>query len=362
MTTEPNADVARADRGAGRGDARLRHAGRAIALVGLALAVWLVWREHPQDILHRLRSAGAGLLVAALAHILPMLANAWDWRMLIRGPRRPSFATMLKLVWIRESINGLLPVARIGGEIVSFGLLRQAGVRPATAVASLVADMQLTLISQLIFALVAIGYVLERVSSDAARVAAHLAIGMAALVPVLLLFALVQHARPFERAMRVLNRVTSGKVVALVGESARTDQSIRMIWRRTGVVVRYLGIWQTLQFAGYALEIWLALHFLGADPTFAQALAIEALIQLVSSIAFLMPGGLGVQEGGFVLIGGLLGFDPPTCLALAGARRVRDLLFYLPGLLAWQHAVGTTRSPAGAARASMPVGESAGRR
>ncbi|NTZ04522.1 lysylphosphatidylglycerol synthase domain-containing protein [Burkholderia metallica] len=362
MTTETNTGGARADPGASRGDARLRHVGRAAALGGLALAVWLLWREHPLDILHRLQTAGAGLLVAALAHILPMLANAWDWRMLIRGPRRPSFMTMLKLVWIRESINGLLPVARIGGEIVSFGLLRQAGVRPATAVASLVADMQLTLISQLIFALAAIGYVLAHVSSDAARVAANLAIGMAALVPVLLLFALVQHARPFERAMHVLNRVTSGKVVALVGESARTDQSIRMIWRRTGVVVRYLGIWQTLQFAGYALEIWLALYFLGADPTFAQALAIEALIQLVSSIAFMMPGGLGVQEGGFVLIGGLLGFDPPTCLALAGARRVRDLLFYLPGLLAWQHAAGTARPPSGAKRASAPVGESAGPR
>ncbi|WP_175689973.1 lysylphosphatidylglycerol synthase domain-containing protein [Burkholderia anthina] len=345
-----------------RGDARLRHAGRLAALAGLAIAVWLIWREHPLDILHRLEAAGAGLLVAALAHILPMLANAWDWRMLIRGRRRPSFATMLKIVWIRESINGLLPVARIGGEIVSFSLLRQAGVRPATAVASLVADMQLTLISQLVFALVAIGYVLERVSSDAARVAAQLAIGMAALVPVLLLFALVQHARPFERAMRALNHLTSGKVYALVGESARTDQSIRMIWRKTGIVVRYLGIWQTLQFAGYALEIWLALRFLGTDATFAQALAIEALIQLLSSIAFLMPGGLGVQEGGFVLIGGLLGFDAPTCLALAGARRVRDLLFYLPGLLAWQHAVGSARPPGGATPASMRIGESAGRR
>ncbi|KUZ43748.1 lysylphosphatidylglycerol synthase domain-containing protein [Burkholderia territorii] len=362
MMHDTHSDVEGTDRQRARRDARLRHAGRAAALAGLLLAVWLIWREHPLEILHRLRTAGAGLLVAALAHILPMLANAWDWRMLIRGPRRPSFATMLKLVWIRESINGLLPVARIGGEIVSFSLLRQAGVRPATAVASLVADMQLTLISQLVFALVAIGYVLEHVSSGAAQVAARLAIGMAALVPVLLLFALVQHARPFERAMRVANRVTSGKVVALVGESARTDQSIRMIWRKTGIVVRYLTVWQTLQFVGYALEIWLALHFLGADPTFAQALAIEALIQLLSSIAFLMPGGLGVQEGGFVLIGGLLGFDAPTCLALAGARRVRDLLFYLPGLLAWQHAAGAARTPYDARRASMRVGESAGPR
>ncbi|MET3619697.1 lysylphosphatidylglycerol synthase domain-containing protein [Burkholderia ambifaria] len=359
MTHDTQSD----DEGAGRlstyRDARLRHAGRIAALAGLAIAVWLIWREHPLTVLQRLQAAGVGLLLAALVHVLPMLANAWDWRMLIRGRRRPSFWAMLKLVWIRESINGLLPVARIGGELVSFSLLRQAGVRPATIVASLVADMQLTLISQLVFALVAIGYVLDRGSSDAARVAAQLAIGMAAMVPVLLLFALVQHARPFERAMRALNRITSGKVVALVGESARTDQSIRMIWRRTGIVVRYLAIWQTLQFAGHALELWVALRFLGADPTFAQALAIEALIQLLSSIAFMMPGGLGVQEGGFVLIGGLLGFDAPTCLALAGARRVRDLLFYLPGLLAWQHAAGAARPPGGAKRASMRVGKSA---
>ncbi|AIO35676.1 lysylphosphatidylglycerol synthase domain-containing protein [Burkholderia pseudomultivorans] len=328
-----------------RREARLRHAGRVAALGGLLIAVWLIGREHPLEILRRLQTAGAGLLLAALVHVLPMLANAWDWRMLIRGARRPSFATMLELVWIRESINGLLPVARIGGEIVSFGLLRRAGVRPATAVASLVADMQLTLVSQVVFALAAIGYVLEHVSSDTARVAAQLALGMAAMMPILLLFVLVQHARPFERAMRAINRVTSGKVVALVGESARTDQSLRLIWRKTGIVVRYVAIWQTLQFVGHALELWIALRFLGADATFAQALVIEALIQMLSSIAFAMPGGLGVQEGGFVLIGGLLGFDASTCLALAGARRVRDLLFYVPGLLAWQFAVRRRSAP-----------------
>ncbi|MBN3792466.1 hypothetical protein G3N94_37145 [Burkholderia sp. Ac-20353] len=319
-----------------RRDTWARHSGRAAALVGLAIAGWLIWRSHPLDILHRLLTAGAGLALAALAHILPMLANAWDWRLLIRGARRPAFAAMLRLVWIRESINGLLPVARIGGEIASFGLLRRMGVRPATAAASLVVDMQLTLISQLVFALAALGYVLWNVPSGIAHAAAQLALGVAALAPLLLLFALVQHVRPFERTMRAINHVTSGKVYALVGESARTDLTIRLLWRKTDVVMSYLAIWQTLQFAGYALEIWIALHFLGAHPTFVQALVIEALIQFVSSAAFLMPGGLGVQEGGFVLIGGLIGFDPPTCLALAASRRVRDLLFYVPGLLVWR--------------------------
>jgi glycosyltransferase 2 family protein len=316
----------------------MKHLGRAAALVGLAIAIWLVLHDHPTAIFRLLEAAGAGLLLAAAVHILPMLVNAWDWRTLIRPAERPTLAAMLRLVWLRESINGLLPVARVGGEIVSFRQLTRMGVRPATAAASLVGDMQLTLISQLLYALAAAGYLLEQTSSDTARIVGQLAWGIAALAPVLILFAVVQHARPFERAAQALNHVTSGKVYELVGKSARIDQAIKLIWRQPGIVVRYLFVWQTLQCAGFALEIWVALRVLGTDATFVQAFVIEALIQLVSSAAFLVPAGLGVQEGGFVLIGGLLGFDAPTCLALAGARRVRDLLFYVPGLVAWQFA------------------------
>ncbi|PXX15813.1 putative membrane protein [Paraburkholderia tropica] len=314
----------------------MKHVGRVAALCGLLFAIWLVWRDNPATIVELMRKAGFGLVLAALVHVLPMLANAWDWRLLIRRAQRPTLAFMLRLVWIRESVNGLLPVARIGGELVSFRLLGRQGVRPAAIVASLVTDIQLTLISQVIFALLAIACLLAQTSSMGARVAAHFALGIALFMPILLLFALVQHARPFERAANLVNRVTGGKVYGLMGNSRRIDDSIKSVWRQTSVVMQYLVIWQTLQCLGLALEIWIALHALGVNATFAQAFVFEALIQLASSIAFLVPGSLGVQEGSFVLIGSVLGIDAPTCLALAGARRLRDLLFYLPGLVAWQ--------------------------
>jgi glycosyltransferase 2 family protein len=337
----------------------MKYLGRALALIGLIVAAWLVWREHPATVFRLLKAAGAGLVLAALVHVLPMLANAWDWRSLIRPAQRPRLSTMLKLAWIRESVNGLLPVARIGGEIVSFHLLGRLGVRPATAVASLVVDMQLTLISQLVFALAAGCYMLHHASAEAAAVVERLVGGVAILVPVLVLFVLVQHVRPFERAARFLNRMTSGKFYALVGRSARIDQSVKVIWRQHGVVARYLCIWQTLQCMGFAFELWLALHFLGTDVSVAQAFVLEALIQMLSSAAFLVPAGLGVQEGGFVLIGGLLGLSPEICLALAGARRIRDLLIYLPGLLAWQAA---EHSPASGRRTGVRQGRFTGNR
>ena len=322
----------------------MKHLGRVAALVGLLAALWLIWNDNPVAVLALMRTAGLGLVLAGLVHVLPMLATARDWQTLIHGAHRPSFFAMLRLVWIRESVNSLLPVARIGGEIVSFRLMRRWQVRSSTAVASLIVDMQLTLISQLLFTMVGIGFLLAHAQSNALRLADDLAWGVVALTPLLVLFALVQHANPFERLTRVLNRVTSGQLAALAGRSVHIDRAIKLVWRRRGVVLRYLFWWQPLQCFATALEIWVALYFLGARVSFIEAVVIESLIQALSSAAFFVPGGLGVQEGGFILIGGALGLDPATCLALAGARRIRDLLIFVPGLLAWQIAESSGES------------------
>ncbi|MFM0593450.1 lysylphosphatidylglycerol synthase domain-containing protein [Paraburkholderia dilworthii] len=326
----------------------MKHLGRAAALVGLLMSLWLVWRENPGAVLGALRAAGAGLVLAALAHVLPMIANACDWRSLIRGASRPSLGRMLHLVWVRESVNCMLPVARIGGEVVSFRMLRRWGVRPSAAVGSIIVDMQLTVISQLMFTMVGIGFLFSHAHSDTLRLASQLAWGVVVLTPLFVLFALVQHASPFERISRVLDRMMSGKLAALVGQSARIDQTIKLIWRRRGVVLRYLFFWQPLQCLLTSLEIWIALYFLGVRITLVEAVVIESLIQAISSAAFFVPGGLGVQEGGFILIGGALGLEPSLCLALAGARRIRDLLMFVPGLIAWQFAESSKRAPEGA--------------
>jgi putative membrane protein len=314
----------------------MKNLGRVAALLGFLVAAWLVWRSNPGAVFTLIRTAGTGLLLAGLVHVLPMLANAKDWQTLIIDENRPRLSRMLHMVWIRESVNSMLPVARIGGEIVSFRLMRRWGLGASVATGSLVVDMQLTLISQMMFALVGIGFLLTHSASNSLRLAGDLAWGVGALTPVLVLFALVQHAKPFERLTRMLNRVTSGHFTALVGESAQIDEAIKMIWRHRGVVLRYLFFWQTLQNLATSLEILLALHFMGTRVSLAEAFVIESLIQAVSSAAFFVPGGLGVQEGGFVLIGGALGIDPATSLALAGARRIRDLLIFTPGLVAWQ--------------------------
>jgi glycosyltransferase 2 family protein len=321
--------------------------GRAVAPLGLILALVLVWHEDPRAVFTLLHAAGPGLVLAAVVHVLPMLANARDWQTLISGARRPNLAAMLRLVWIRESVNSLLPVARIGGEVVSFRLLNRWGVRPSTAAASLVVDMQLTLISQLVFTLVGIAFLLGHATPGERQLGINLMWGLAVLAPLLAGFALVQHVSPFEKLGRLFNRLTSGQISALAGPSIRIDQSIKLIWRKRGVVLRYVFFWQPVQCIATSFEIWLALYFLGTKISFTEAVVIESLIQALSSAAFFVPGALGVQEGGFVLIGSALGLDPSLSLALAGARRLRDLLVFVPGLFAWQIALARKHVPGG---------------
>jgi uncharacterized membrane protein YbhN (UPF0104 family) len=132
----------------------------------------------------------------------------------------------------------------------------------------------------------------------------------------------------------LLNKVAAGQVPALMGQSQRIDRYTRRLWQ----VRRAIGLcflWQLAGWAAGSLEIWLALYFLGAPVGVMEALAIEAMIQAIGSAGFLVPGALGVQEAGFLGLGALLGLPAEAAAALAVARRLRDLVVFLPGLLAW---------------------------
>jgi putative membrane protein len=126
---------------------------------------------------------------------------------------------------------------------------------------------------------------------------------------------------------------------ALTDGSADLDDTIRLIYRnRMGLASCFF--WQFVGWLVGAGEIYLALRFLGHPIDIEDSLMLEALAQAVSSAAFIVPGAVGVQEGGYVLFGALLGLGPDISLALALARRVRDLLIFVPALVVWQFSEG----------------------
>ena len=80
-------------------------------------------------------------------------------------------------------------------------------------------------------------------------------------------------------------------------------------------------------------EVWLALRFLGNPVGWIDALLLESVGQAIRGAAFMIPGSLGAQEGGYLLIAPLVGLPPEAGLALSLAKRARELALGLPGRL-----------------------------
>jgi glycosyltransferase 2 family protein len=296
------------------------------------VAIALFVRQDTSAIFDLVIAAGPGLIVAGLFHAAPTALNARAWQFLLPRATRPALGAMSRLVWVRESINSLLPVGRIGGELVAYRLLRRMGVRRASAAASLVVDMALSVVSQAVFALLGLGLLIaiDRSRSLVTELSA------AVIVMLLLGFAFVgaQRAGAFEALTRVLDRFAAGRLGGFIAHSARIDRAARSLYQRGDSILACF-VWQLAAWLGGAVEIWLALFFLGHPVEGRDAVLIEALIQAISSAAFIVPGALGVQEGSFLIVGAVLGLDTTIALALAAARRLRDLIFFVPGLVAW---------------------------
>jgi hypothetical protein len=65
-------------------------------------------------------------------------------------------------------------------------------------------------------------------------------------------------------------------------------------------------------------------------------LIIESLGQALRAVGFAIPASLGVQEGGYVLICGLLGISPQAAIELSLLKRIREVALGIPALIAWQ--------------------------
>jgi putative membrane protein len=268
---------------------------------------------------------------------VPMTINAHAWQVLLGRSRRPVLAYMTWVTWLRESVNGLLPVARIGGEVLAVRLALQRGVRMGPAVASVVVDMTLGLASQ--FAYTMVGLVLLVQYSDDLTTRGSILLGLAIGIPVVVAFVVAQRNGLFAMVGKVARALFGERFTALVGGAAALDRSVRVVYRRPARLL-WCTVWQFVSYIIAAGEIWLALYFLGHPVSVGEAILIDALTHAVSSAAFVVPAAIGVQEGGFMVVGGLLGLSPEIALALALARRARDLILFLPGLLAWQIAEG----------------------
>jgi len=106
-------------------------------------------------------------------------------------------------------------------------------------------------------------------------------------------------------------------------------------YRRHGAIAASL-LFNLLAWLASAASAWLALWLMGSPLPFGQVIALESLIFALRSVAFIIPGALGVQEAAYALLAPLFGLDPAVAVTLSLVKRGRELTIAIPALALWQ--------------------------
>lgn len=288
------------------------------ALIGWAGAAAIgrdVWR------------AGWAIPCALLLHAVQLLISAEAWRAVSEADR-PALGAWWRIRWIREAVNSMLPVAQIGGNVAGVRLLARAGLAMARAGAGTVLDITAEAASQAVFTLAGIA-VLAGLVADRQWLP-WVASGVALLVAGVIGFALAQRFG----LLRLLEAIAA----RFGGQALRGlhDETMRLARHGRGLAVST--VLHLLAWGIGTFETALALYAMGAWHGLAASFAIESLGMAARSVGFAVPGALGVQETGFVLVAGLFGIPADTAIALSMVKRMREVTVGVGGLLAWQWA------------------------
>lgn len=302
---------------------------------GVLLFLVLLVSQGLPAILSTLAAAGWGLLVVTAFHLIPLLLDAVAIRTLYqRGQTRYGLGDATLTRWIGESANSLMPAGQLGGPVFMARYLAKRGMAMPQAAAVITVSTTLQTFGQILFALLGVLLLGARaggVSEHTLRNMALLASGFLALQ--IVGFYYLQRRGFFGKLLRLVTRLTGSKNWSgLMVQAQAIDAAVHESYSRSGpVALSFLA--SLVGWLVGAGEVYLILFFMGHPVSWVTALLLESLGQAVRGAAFAVPGALGVQETGYVLLAPLAGLTPEVALALSLAKRVRELLLGLPGLL-----------------------------
>jgi glycosyltransferase 2 family protein len=295
-----------------------------------------------------LGQAGVGALLVLVPHPLSMTLESWAWRHAISSVGgRTRFASIWKIRTATEALYLLLPggvvvaesvkpllLERSAGLSLELGIgatfyrkfLRLAGQGPYVLLAAFWGGPALLELSLTWFSSSALYWAVLGLGVVFLGLALGLALGMrnAGLAGRLFDFlALFPRLFSNEFLMRVRHRFRETDVVARA--------FFRLPLRKTWLPILCSGVCWLFE----PIESWLGLRVLGLDVPFELVLGVDVAISLLRQAAVFLPGGLGLQEAGY--LGALVALGVPAPLETAAAfsvlKRAKDLAWGTFGLV-----------------------------
>jgi putative membrane protein len=305
-------------------------------LAGLVAAVWIVWAVGFDAVWGAVARAGlGGLALLCLYAALVLLTAAFAWIALLPPEHRRGLHHFYIARLVRDSIADISPFSPVGGMVAAARLMFLKGMNGAYASASVAADATTEAMAQIAF--LAFGVTIAVLHLGGIMDSGWL---LQSLAAVLLL------GIPGIMGLIVLQKRGSAFIEKLAyrffpqgAQGVSFGEAIHDIYDQPGRLAASAA-WHLVAWVGSGIGTWIAFHLVGVEISLLDALALEALLCTIRSVAVFVPAAIGVQEGGYAALAQLFGLPAEAGIAVSLLKRAREIVLGVPALIYWQATEG----------------------
>ena len=314
----------------------LRYLLLAIGLLTLGLLVWHIGPGNIYDAAARL--GPVALFVILIPSAIMYAIETYGWKVALGASAQAvPFYRLLAIRTAGEVVNMTTPTAYVGGEPLKAYLLKNYSVPMVEGAASVVIAKTTMTIAEVFYILLGVAlafWILGMNGSSGQLVAAGL------LSAGLLLFGTAGFVFVQRRGLFTWILEATRKLGLRIGFLETREEKLRSLDRtilhfyshRQGAFYASTGLY-FLGWMAESLEVFVIIHFLGGPAVALSAISIGALAVFIKGGTFFIPGSLGAQDGGNLLLLKAFGYSDVTGITFALLRRFRELVWIGIGLL-----------------------------
>lgn len=317
-----------------------------LLVVGLLTLAFIVWHIGPGQIYEAAAQLGpVALLVLLIPSVIMYVVEAYGWKVTL-GPSAKDipFWRVLAIRTAGEVVNMTTPTAYVGGEPLKAYLLKKQNVPMVEGLASVIIAKTTMTIAEVLFILlgIALGVWLLGGNDSSGQTVAAALLGVGLLASGTAAFVFVQRQGLFTWLLRSLRKI--GLKIAYLEareEQLRSlDRTILAFYRdNRPAFYSSTGLF-FLGWMAEALEVYVIIYYLGGPAMALSAISIGALSVFIKGGTFFIPGSLGAQDGGNMLLLSAFGYSDVTGITFALLRRFRELVWIGIGLICLTFAGG----------------------
>lgn len=285
--------------------------------------------------------ANLGPLVIALMLIPSTVMYVLDglgWRFTLgQYQTAVPFVRLLMVRTAGEFLNAATPTASVGGESLKAALLKRFSIPMGDGLASVIVAKTTMTLAQIMYIFLGLAlwlFLLEDFPQSRGLSLWTIAGTAAVLLFATGLFVVLQQRGLFAVLFSVVDKFPFR--IAYLADRREELRSLDTLVAAFYNHRRTLFALSAITFFGgwliEAAEVYVMLQYLGQPIDVVTAISIDALCTLIKGSTFFIPGSVGVQEGGIVLLLKAFGYSDVTGMSFALLRRLRELVWMAVGV------------------------------